>query len=124
MSVTFTELVTLEQINCGGCGATYALNKRYIDARREDGGGWHCPYCQIGWGYSNNNENAILRRALAEAERQARVAKCDAMKERIEKEQAQGKLNRTKNGVCPCCNRSFTNLRRHMRTKHKDQFKK
>jgi hypothetical protein len=22
------------------------------------------------------------------------------------------------NGVCPCCNRSFTNLRRHMTTKH------
>lgn len=26
--------------------------------------------------------------------------------------------NRVGNGVCPCCNRSFTNLRRHMSTKH------
>jgi hypothetical protein len=25
---------------------------------------------------------------------------------------------RIKNGVCPCCTRSFTNLRRHLQTKH------
>lgn len=27
--------------------------------------------------------------------------------------------NRAANGVCPCCNRSFENLRRHMASKHK-----
>lgn len=27
--------------------------------------------------------------------------------------------NRVAAGVCPCCNRSFENLRRHMSTKHK-----
>lgn len=26
--------------------------------------------------------------------------------------------NRVANGVCPCCNRSFSNLHRHMQTKH------
>ena len=25
---------------------------------------------------------------------------------------------RSKNGLCPCCNRSFVNLRRHVATKH------
>lgn len=37
---------------------------------------------------------------------------------------AQGKLRaqskRVKNGVCPCCNRTFQNLMRHMATKHPD----
>ncbi len=28
--------------------------------------------------------------------------------------------NRVKNGVCPCCNRSFGDLSRHMATKHPD----
>lgn len=28
--------------------------------------------------------------------------------------------NRVKNGVCPCCNRTFQNLMRHMATKHPD----
>lgn len=26
--------------------------------------------------------------------------------------------NRAKNGVCPCCNRTFQNLKNHMKTKH------
>tara|TARA_Y100000310_G_scaffold338946_1_gene430083 strand:- start:1163 stop:1354 length:192 start_codon:yes stop_codon:yes gene_type:complete len=28
--------------------------------------------------------------------------------------------NRAKAGVCPCCNRTFQNLSRHMETKHPD----
>jgi hypothetical protein len=28
--------------------------------------------------------------------------------------------NRVKNGVCPCCNRTFQNLMRHMQTQHPD----
>lgn len=28
--------------------------------------------------------------------------------------------NRIANGVCPCCDRSFTNLQRHMASKHPD----
>jgi hypothetical protein len=28
---------------------------------------------------------------------------------------------RTENGVCPCCNRTFANLARHMASKHKDR---
>lgn len=28
--------------------------------------------------------------------------------------------NRVKNGVCPCCTRSFHNLREHMKTQHPD----
>ena len=31
--------------------------------------------------------------------------------------------NRIKNGVCPCCNRTFKNLQRHMTTQHKDYVK-
>lgn len=30
------------------------------------------------------------------------------------------KLTRVTNGVCPCCNRTFQNLMRHMDTKHPD----
>lgn len=29
-------------------------------------------------------------------------------------------LSRVKSGICPCCTRHFTNLERHMATKHKD----
>lgn len=32
------------------------------------------------------------------------------------------KLKRVHKGVCPCCNRSFENLRRHMETKHPEEL--
>ena len=31
---------------------------------------------------------------------------------------AEKQLKRVHNGVCPCCNRSFQNLQKHMKTKH------
>ncbi|MFB3077027.1 MAG: hypothetical protein ACE1Y4_03380 [Lysobacterales bacterium] len=31
--------------------------------------------------------------------------------------------NRVARGVCPCCNRSFTNLHRHMESKHPNYLK-
>lgn len=36
------------------------------------------------------------------------------------KGQATKLRNRAKNGVCPCCNRSFANLAAHIRSKHPD----
>ena len=42
----------------------------------------------------------------------AREAKAISAKRRIEK--------RIHAGVCPCCNRSFPNLQRHMAAKHPD----
>lgn len=41
-----------------------------------------------------------------------------------EKSKIQKQLKRTHNGVCPCCNRSFVNLQRHMKTKHPEVISK
>lgn len=38
----------------------------------------------------------------------------------IKVDSAAKRLERAKAGVCPCCKRSFTALRRHMATKHPD----
>lgn len=55
-----------------------------------------------------DDEIAAQRRLRDHAERQASARK--------------GQVTRLKNraaaGVCPCCTRSFENLRRHMTTKH------
>ena len=40
-----------------------------------------------------------------------------------EKNKLSRQLKRVHKGVCPCCNRSFVNLAKHMETKHKDQVK-
>lgn len=38
-----------------------------------------------------------------------------------EKNKLSRQLKRVKNGVCPCCNRSFTDLERHIKTKHPEK---
>jgi hypothetical protein len=39
-----------------------------------------------------------------------------------EKNKLSRQLKRVHRGVCPCCNRTFDNLHKHMETKHKDKL--
>lgn len=115
--------VTLVPMTCpaDGCGVVYALSEWYQRERRKDGNSWHCPN-----GHSLSYRNAIKSdtERLREAETretalrdQLRAAACEA-------EKIRGVLLRDRhrfaNGVCPCCNRSFENVARHMTTKHPD----
>lgn len=121
--MTFTEIITFTKIDCGRCGASYAINEKYRAERKEKGGYWHCPYCQCSWGYGDST-NAQLQRALEEKQRLLTAAKCETLRERQLKEDLERKQRRVARGVCPCCNRSFENLQRHMKTKHKELLKK
>lgn len=65
-----------------------------------------------------------LQREL-DAERKKREwAEQSARAERELRDKTEKKLKRERkrvsNGVCPCCNRHFTNVERHMKTKHPD----
>lgn len=123
--------VTLTSINCGECGGTYAINERYRQQQYEKGGLWTCPYCKTSWGYSNNSENANLKKQLDQERRNREFYQNNAKAEREARERTERRLsatqgaktklrNRIKNGVCPCCTRSFSNLRDHIKTKHPD----
>lgn len=121
MSTTFTEFITLERISCGGCGGVYALNAEFLWDRRNESGGWTCPYCKQVRGYW---ESALdkARKELDVAQVALRAAKCEAINARDAATKAESllsrKMKRVGNGVCPCCNRTFANLARHMKTKH------
>jgi len=121
---TFQEVVVLERFTCGKCAGSYALNKVFVDYCRENLGSYHCPYCQAGWSW-NESEADRLRAQLETRERELRESKCETLQKQhlLEAEQksraaVEKKLCRVKNGVCPCCKRSFRNLARHMATKH------
>lgn len=124
---TFTETVILEGCTCGKCGGVFALNKVFMDNARSNAGSYHCPYCETPWGWSENDADR-LRKQLETRERELREAKCEILRkqqlldaEQQARERAEKKLRRVNNGVCPCCKRSFSNLARHMATKHKTQ---
>lgn len=111
------------------------LSKSWVDSARALGHfrqQFWCPYCgnQQGWGQSKHErEIAVL---TAERDRLARNArwqeerKNEALAEadhfRRSRDGMKGALRKVKirvgRGVCPCCNRSFENLRRHMESKH------
>lgn len=114
--------VNFEEVNCGECGGIYAINARYHSQKREKGGGWTCPYCKTSWGFFGKTPVEKAREEL-EAEKQrhratlARVNEAEAVAEKLRKDAARAK-KRAHAGLCPCCNRTFVNLQRHMATKH------
>jgi ssDNA-binding Zn-finger/Zn-ribbon topoisomerase 1 len=117
---TLTESVVLQSMTCYNCGITYALPERYLRERRENGGSWVCP----------NGHSSVFRQSEVEKLTQQLQFEQRRSAEALEREKAAQRARevterkfkrhrrRVSNGVCPCCNRSFVNLGRHMKTQH------
>lgn len=123
MTATFTSTGTYTVIHCGheGCGVPFALNEEFIRQRRADHKTWYCPNGHRRC-YPQKNETeeakaraSMLERELANRDEDLRAAK-------VAHAVTKGKLTKTRNriakGVCPCCNRSFVNLGKHMAGQH------
>jgi len=126
-SMIVTEPLT--KISCGNCGGVYAIGERYRQECAEYARCWHCPYCKREWGYPGKTE-AERQRERAKRERD-RADRAEALVRDVKARHRTTTLslnatkgvltrtkNRVKNGVCPCCNRSFVNLQRHMKSEH------
>jgi hypothetical protein len=103
------------------CGFLFMVPKPFDDRKRQTGADFWCPSCGSKLHYGET-ENAALKRQVKfwedsyHAERVERAA-ADQERRRLKGQMTKLK-KRVSNGVCPCCNRSFANLRRHMATKH------
>jgi hypothetical protein len=125
----FTGILTYTVIECGGCGVSYALSDQYIHARRQDHKNWTCPNgCNRHYPEgSSDAEKAKAAQALAErrlewANTAKRAAQEQATAAHRQATAYKGHNTRLRKraaaGLCPCCNRSFQDLARHMGTKH------
>lgn len=131
---SFAHNVVLEATSCAKCGVTFAVPDSWLVSLRKSGATFYCP---AGHSLSyGDGEVGRLRKMLDEANRKAtRLAgqvhtawsEVDEAKRQGAHEAARangykGVLAKTKKriaaGCCPCCNRTFTNLQRHMATKH------
>lgn len=118
-----TVSLTLNIIECANCGVAFGITEFYEKRRREDHQGFFCPS-----GHSNvyygETEAEKLRKEVArlQTEKEHKDAHIrDLEKTSTRLRQTNKRIcTRVKNGVCPCCNRTFTNLSRHMHTKHPD----
>lgn len=124
---------TLQITSCW-CGIQMAIPSDLYDYAQRKGSTVYCPlghtFVYGDTRYDQLKREAEEARALKEnAERalvreRARVdqARAEAQHEKRRAAAARGQLTKTKkrvaNGVCPCCNRSFANVKRHMDTQH------
>jgi hypothetical protein len=111
------------------CGISFAAPERWQKARRDDHSWFYCPNGHRQH-YSCDSEEEKLRRERDRLKQQL-AYKDDVISEKEHQiEQAhnsakayKGHVTRIKNrvsaGICPCCNRHFENLQKHMETKHK-----
>jgi hypothetical protein len=122
--VQFHQAIQFEVYECAECGMPFGMSADLVKRRRDDHASFYCPrgHTQSCRGASEAERRRVM---LAEAN-----AKSTALAQRVtnaeqaeqKAEMARRKLEkRIKAGVCPCCNRTFTNLARHMQTKHPEK---
>lgn len=125
-------MVHLVQEKCITCGVIWGVPSDYQSRRKQDHNNFYCPnghtQCYIGKSDAERLReeldrvkagNASLHDVLTRKneqlqEKDYRIRSLKGAKTRIE--------NRVKNGVCPCCNRTFKNLAAHFKTQHPDML--
>lgn len=125
-NTTYTD--TIVAICCGECGVAFGLSRSFMKARRKDHVTWYCPNGHPRY-YDDDNEVEVLQKQLDNANASRDVARRAAQNANDRAETAsrsarahKGHATRIKKriaaGVCPCCNRTFQDLARHMEGQH------
>lgn len=124
--VSVTTNLTTE--DCITCGVLFAMEDGFIHERQKDHRTWYCPNGHDMY-YDGESETESLKRELGsvKAERtfwleEAERQKQEADRKKREAAAAKGQLTKARNraaaGVCLECHRTFTNVARHMQSKH------
>lgn len=104
----------------GGCGIAYGLPEGFIEARRKDHKTWYCPNgCKAHYPAGKTDEQKLKDAEARETALRDQLAAAVHDAENVRKTLLRDR-QRFANGVCPCCNRSFENVARHMRGEHPD----
>lgn len=106
-----------EEMQCITCGVSYTVPCVVADHQRKHGGYHHCPNGHSqGWGKGNTEFDRIRQERDLLKQNEARLE--DEL--RAAQKKAEKVAKRVAAGVCPCCTRTFSNMARHMKTKHPD----
>ena len=135
---TFTQTIneTFHVVSCASCGVRFGIEGglyRRVVTKAE--GTIYCPACGCQSHWAESEATKKIRELEQQVQRERQQAdqmkasrdfhkecasrsehKARALKGVVTKKRKQ--LDRVSKGVCPCCNRSFVDLRRHMEAKH------
>jgi hypothetical protein len=121
--------VTIEALTCGTCGIPFGLEAAHHAQMQRTGARFYCPNGHhISYA---ENEVATLKKQLAQknsdmawwqerAEARFRALVSAERRLRATRGVATKIKRRVGKGVCPCCNRTFRDLARHMEGQHPD----
>jgi hypothetical protein len=127
---TQTFIGTLVVQTCCICGMAFGVEENYDRARRDDHKQFYCP-AGHGQHYAGKSEAEKLQERLDDAARRERSlnARLTHTRDQLQATEYQRRAqkgvntrlkNRIAAGVCPCCNRTFQDLARHMSGQHPD----
>ena len=114
--LNYTETLTV--VSCT-CGISYAIPESLHAQMTDRSKSVYCPNGHQ-WHYTESMEKKLQREKEKAARIQAQLDQTEAslIAQRGATTRMKNKVKRVENGVCPHCNRSFQNLRRHMESKH------
>lgn len=136
MAVRIKTEIQIEAIRCGECGLHFGIDADYLDELRRNAKTFYCPNGHSRW--FGKSEADKLRDELTKTAMKLELAETEAadawryLQDEADSRRAterrlsatKGVLTKTRkrvgNGVCPCCNRTFSGLARHMAAKHPD----
>ncbi len=132
--MTTTAVGQMSSLVCFKCGIEFHVPSHWKRTRQETHTEFFCPngHAQGFYGKSPKELRiAELEREKVQQEHQLTNKTALLKQARAERDladrrraAAKGQLTKTKNriaaGVCPCCNRTFTNVARHMKSQHPD----
>jgi hypothetical protein len=122
----YSDTLVIEVCWCGTHHAVPKTLRDYMLAQHRNGKsqiGIYCPRGHI-WTFAGKGEADIERDLRERAETQNQHLRDQLEASERSKAALRGQMTKMKNrvgkGVCPCCNRTFTDLQRHMKSKHPD----
>lgn len=128
-TLTYTGKVVI--VSCGHpdcAGQYFGMAEEFYEQKRRDHTGWYCPrgHSRV---YSGKSDEEQLKQEIQQKQESINYLREANGKlhtkitnlnysVRAQKAAKTKIMNRIKNGVCPCCNRTFQDLQNHFKTKH------
>ena len=120
--MSFTTATTYDVLNCFKCGFRFGIPEETVTRWRKNHRWFRCPSCFAEQHFSGESEAERLKREKRYLEITLSGARDRADMHAKSASSYKGHVTRLKNriskGVCPCCNRTFADLAKHMNSKH------
>lgn len=123
MQATFVYAGKLVVVECAACHMHFGVPTEFDAGRLRSRRAFYCPDGHT-QSYTGPTKEQELRRELDDERAATEYWREEQQRTARQHAATKGQLTKTKkrigNGTCPCCNRHFVNVERHMVSKHPD----